>query len=191
MNTKKNFFEKLGKSLKELVRKFFVTLKKNPNYIPFVMLIASFLVYSLNLTYISNTTATVQGKGMGLFEFATMLFSILSMICVLNAFPKRQKPNYPMVALIIFLFAIIITSDVIYFTNVAATIEKLGDNIKPATLEEYLRTQNVLIAHIALTVITGVTVVLEPVFANLLKKINTSVELEETNVGNIELSDEE
>jgi hypothetical protein len=191
MNTKKNFFEKLGKSLKELVRKFFVTLKKNPNYIPFVMLIASFLVYSLNLTYISNTTATVQGKGMGLFEFATMLFSILSMICVLNAFPKRQKPNYPMVALIIFLFAIIITSDVIYFTNVAATIEKLGDNIKPATLEEYLRTQNVLIAHIALTVITGVTVVLEPVFAKLLKKINTSVELEETNVGNIELSDEE
>jgi hypothetical protein len=155
------------------------------------MLIASFLVYSLNLTYISNTTATVQGKGMGLFEFATMLFSILSMICVLNAFPKRQKPNYPMVALIIFLFAIIITSDVIYFTNVAATIEKLGDNIKPATLEEYLRTQNVLIAHIALTVITGVTVVLEPVFAKLLKKINTSVELEETNVGNIELSDEE
>ena len=188
---KNNFMEKLGKSFKEFVRKFFVSLKKNPNAIPFVMLIVSFLVYSLNLTYISNTTATVQGKGMGLCEFATMLFSILSMICVLNAFPKRQKPNYPMVALIIALFAVIIVCDSIYFSKIVATIEKLGDTIKPAQLEEYLRTESVIIAHIILTAVTGVTVILEPVFAKLLKKINTSVELEETNVGNIELVDEE
>jgi hypothetical protein len=51
--------------------------------------------------------------------------------------------------------------------------------------------QNVLTAHIVLVAITALTVVLEPVFAKLLKKINTSVELEETSIGNIELADEE
>ena len=48
-----------------------------------------------------------------------------------------------------------------------------------------------LYTHIALTAATVATVILEPLFAKLLKKINTSVELEETNVANIELAEEE
>ncbi len=191
MKNKNNFFAKLRPALKEAGRKFMVTLKKNPNYIPLAMLIASFLVYSLNLTYISNTTATVQGKGMGLCEFASMLFSILSMICILNAFPKRKKPNYAMVALLIVMFAVVIGADIIYCTRIVEIIARLGDKIKPKQMAEYLFTQRIVIAHIVLVAITGVTVVLEPLFAKLLKKVNTSVELEATNVGNIELADEE
>lgn len=191
MKNKNKFFGKLGSSLKEMRRKLIVTLKKNPNYIPLAMLLISFLVYSLNLTHISNTTATVQGKGMGLCEFASMLFSILSMICVLNAFPKRKKPNYAMVALIIVLFVIIICADIIYFTKIVEIIERLGNKIKPKQMAEYVLTQQTVIAHVVLVAITGVTVVLEPLFAKLLKKINTTVALEETNVGNIELADEE
>ena len=191
MKKKNNFFGKLRSSLKEAGRKFIVTLKKNPNYIPLAMLVVSFLVYSLNLTYISNTTATVQGKGMGLCEFASMLGSILSMICVLNAFPKRKKPNYAMVALIIVMFAVIIVSDVTYFSRIAETIARLGNKIKPKQLAEYQFTQGIVIAHIILVAITAVTVALEPLIAKLIKKINTTVDLEETNVGNIELADEE
>lgn len=191
MKNKNKFFGKLGSSLKEMRRKLIVTLKKNPNYIPLAMLLISFLVYSLNLTHISNTTATVQGKGMGLCEFASMLFSILSMICVLNAFPKRKKPNYAMVALIIVLFVVIICADIIYFTKIVEIIERLGNKIKPKQMAEYVLTQQTVIAHVVLVAITGVTVVLEPLFAKLLKKINTTVALEETNVGNIELADEE
>lgn len=181
----------LRNGMKEMARKFLVTLKKNPSMIPFVMLIISFLVYSLNLTYISNTTATIQGVGTGLCEFASMLFSILSMIAMLNAFPKRQKPNYLMVGLLIGMFAVIIACDAIYAAKITSTIAKLGSSIKPKQYAEYISTYTVVIVHIVFVAITAVTTVLEPLFAKLLKKINTSVEIEETNVGNIELAEEE
>ena len=64
-------------------------------------------------------------------------------------------------------------------------------SIKPKQLQEYLYTYGVIIAHIVLVAITGVITVLEPVFAKLLKKINTSVELEETNIASIDIVDEE
>ena len=191
MNKSKSIFNKFLSFISEFFRKFLVLLKKNPNYIPFVMLLVSFLVYSLNLTSVSNTTATVQGKGMGLCEFAAMLFSILSMIALLNAFPKRQKPNYPMVVLIIALFGIIIFADITYASRVYDALVELGDKIKPKQLEEYVKTYNMIYTHIALIAVTAVTVVLEPLFAKLLKKINTTVNLEETSIGDIELVDEE
>lgn len=174
-----------------MARKFLVALKKNPNMIPFSMLIISFVVYSLNLTYISNTTATMQGKGTGLCEFASMLFSILSMIAMLNAFPKRKKPNYLMVGLLLGMFAVIIACDIIYAAKIMATLTKLGSSIKPAQYTEYTLTYGVVLAHVVLVAITGVTTVLEPWFAKLVKKINTSVEIEATNVANIELAEEE
>lgn len=191
MNKSKSIFNKFLSFISEFFRKFLVLLKKNPNYIPFVMLLVSFLVYSLNLTNVSNTTATVQGKGMGLCEFAAMLFSILSMIALLNAFPKRQKPNYPMVVLIIALFGIIIFADITYASRIYDTLVELGDKIKPKQLEEYIKTYNMIYTHIALIAVTAVTVVLEPLLAKLLKKINTTVNLEETSIGEIELVDEE
>lgn len=191
MNNKGKFMLKLVSFFKNLGRKFLVTIKKNPNYIPFVMLLVSFFVYSLNLTSVSNTTATVQGKNMGLCEFAIMLFSILSMIAMLNAFPKRKKPNYPIVTLIIVLFAIIIFADFTYATKIYDAIVKLGDKIKPQQYEEYLKVYNMMYTHIVLVAITAVTVILEPLFAKLLKKINTNINIEETNVANIELADEE
>ena len=189
MEQKNTFFDKLLNSLKSFGRKCLITLKKNPQLIPLVMLLASFLVYSLNLTSVSDTTATVQGKGMGLCEFATMLFSILSMIAMLNAFPKRQKPNYPIVGVIIVLCAIIIVADYIYLDKVYVALwaEKVNLNYYDA----YLTTYNMLYIHMALVAVTAVTVVLEPLFAKLLKKIKIKIELEETNVANIELSEEE
>ena len=60
--------------LKERVRKFFVALKKNPQVVPLLALVASFLQFSLNLSQISNTTAKIQGPNMGLSAFVTMLF---------------------------------------------------------------------------------------------------------------------
>ena len=191
MKKNNNFFGKLLSALKEFGRKFLVTLKKNPNYIPLVMLFVSFLVYSLNLTNVSDTTATLQGKGMGLCEFATMLFSILSMIAMFNAFPKRKKPNYPIVVLIVVLCGIIIAADYIYVNKVYAAFVTLGDQINANYYEAYISTYNMLYIHIVLMAVTAVTVILEPLFAKLLKKINTSVEIEETNFANIELAEEE
>lgn len=188
---KTNLFSKLGATLKEAVRMFLVTLKKNPNLIPLSMLVVSFLVYSLNLTHVSNTTATVQGKGMGLCEFVIMLASLLSMIAMLNAFPKRQKPNYPIVALIIVLIVVVIVMDLIYNNCIVQAIVMYGDKIKPEQMAEYYLTYEIISINALLMGVTGVTVILEPLFAKLLKKIKTTVEIEETHVDNIDLSEDE
>lgn len=190
MKNKNKFLDKLLASLKELWRKFLVTLKKNPNAIPTIMLIISFLVYSLNLTAISDTTATIQGKGMGLCEFVTMLLSILSMIAILNAFPKRKKPNYPIVVLLLILCAIIIVADYFYVSTVYTyMLTHIIDN--PNFYQAYLTSYNMLYAHIALVAVTAVTIIIEPLIAKLFKKINTNIILEETNVADIELAEEE
>ncbi len=81
------------RGIKEFIRKFFVSLKRSPQTIALVALAAAFLVYSLNLTSIANTTARINSPNMGQCEFAAMLFSILAFVCFLRAFPKRQKPS--------------------------------------------------------------------------------------------------
>ena len=52
----------LGAYLKETVRRFIVSLKRSPQNIPMVMLLLSFVYFSLNLTYMSNTTAKIQHR---------------------------------------------------------------------------------------------------------------------------------
>jgi hypothetical protein len=110
---------------------------------------------------------------------------------MLNAFPKRKNPNYLMVGLLWGMFLVIIGTDIVYSTKITNTINKLGSSIKAKQLQEYLHTYGVIIAHIVLVAITGVITVLEPVFAKLLKKIKTSVEIEETNIASIDIVDEE
>lgn len=190
---KKTFFSKIWAYIKESARKFMVTLKRNPNYIPLAMLLISFVILSLNLTKISNTTATMNKMGMGLCAFISMLLSILSMVCMLNAFPKRQKPNKVMIALMLFLFAIIITADVIYCVKVYNGVYNDADAIK-ITLKNYfiIEAQNAFIMHIVMMSLTAITVVLEPLFAKLLKKVNTSVEVEDNGeIEEIDISGED
>ena len=83
----------------EFFRKFLVSLKRKPHMIPLVIMVLGFVYYSFNLTQISNTTALINGPHMGLTEFATMLFSTLSLVCFLNSFPHRKKTNIPMLVL--------------------------------------------------------------------------------------------
>ena len=191
MKNNKSFINKLLTGLKESGRKALISLKKNPNYIPFAALIVSFLIFSLNLSYVSETTNTIALPGMGLCEFAIMLFSILSMVCVLNAYPKRQKPNYAMIVILLVFSGIIIFADVFYSMKITQRLNNSSSPVKPDAYEIYVYTMQILITHAISTAITAVCVVLEPLFAKLLKKIKTNVELEVTSVGDIELADDE
>lgn len=190
---KKNVFSKIWGGLKERVRKFFVTLKRNPQYIPLSMLFISFVVLSFNLTKISNTTANMNKLGMGLCAFISMLFSILSMVCMLNAFPKRKKPNIPIIALMIVLFAVIIAVDAIYCVKLLRGITTDADAIKLTAKNLFIvEAYNALIVHIVLVAITAVLVLLEPLIAKLLKKINTSIDVADNGeIEVIDISDED
>ncbi len=166
----------------EFLRKFFVALKRKPSTIALVVLFIAFLYYSLNLTQISNTTAKIQGPGMGLCGFATMLFSMLSLVCFLNAFPRRKKPVYVMVVLMMLMFGVIIFCDVHYMGLIDAARFRAENPIVIDAGTLYIaNAYNMLYNHI---IILGVGIaltllLLTPVYNKLLGLINTSYTVED------------
>ncbi len=171
---------KTGSKMPEFLRKIFVALKRRPSTIALVVLLIAFFQYSLNLTHISDTTAKIQGPGMGLCGFATMLFSMLSLVCFLNAFPRRKKPVIAMVVLMLLMFAVILFCD-IYYSNLITTALTRAEN--PITLDAstvYIaQAYNVLQDHIIILGIGIALILLMPLYTKLLRKINTSVTVED------------
>ena len=183
--------KKTSGGFKDFVRKQLVTLKKNPQFIPLVMLLASFILYSFNLTNMSNTTAKIQGAGMGLCQFCMMLFCLLSMVCMLNSFPKRKKPNYPMIVLMFLMFALIIYCDIHYSNAIMAALTRAESPIVLDANTIYIaNAYNMLNTFIIMIGITAALVVTLPFYSKLLKKINTSVDVEDNgNMAQIEINE--
>ena len=172
--------KKKASSMPEFLRRFFVALKRQPSIIALVFLVIAFFQYSLNLTHISDTTAKIQGTGMGLCGFATMLFSMLSLVCFLNAFPKRKKPVIPMVILMFVMFAVIIFCDVRYSGLIMNALTREVNPIKLDASTVYIaQAYNVLQNHMVLEGIGVLLVLLMPVYTKLLRKINTSITVED------------
>lgn len=163
----------------ETLRKFVVSLKRKPQNIAMAALVVSFLVYSLNLTSISNTTAKIQGTGMGFAGFCTMLFSILSFVCFLNAFPYRKKANVPMLVLMFGMFAIVAGCDWYYLGVISRAITRAESPISPVDFPYVAKAQGVLHWHMALLGVTTLLVITLPVYRKALRKIKTSVDVED------------
>ena len=182
---------KFVKGIKESVRKVLVSLKRNPSVIPLVMALVAFIFYSFNLTSMSNSTAKIQGVGMGLSQFCIMLFSLLSLVCLLNAFPRRKKANVPMLVIMFVMFAIIIYCDLHYSNAIIAALNRAESPIVLNETTAYIaEAYNMLSTHVVLIGITAALVVLLPVYSKLLRKINTSVDVEDNgDRGEIELND--
>ncbi len=182
-----------GAWIKEKCRKFLVTLKRNPQYIPLLALTISFLVFSLNLTDISNTTAKIYGKHMGFSAFVSMLLSILSYVCMLSAFPKRKKPNWLMIALMYVMYIIVIIADAWYLGRIDYALTRPENPIVVTEATQYIYNAYYYIQmHIVTVIITMVCIALEPLFAKLFKKINTSVDVEDNGeLGSIDISEDE
>ena len=164
--------------MKEFFRKKMVGLKRKPQTIALVVLAVAFLYYSLNLTQISNTTAKIQGPGMGLAGFVTMLFSMLSLVCFMNAFPHRKKTNIPMLVLMFLMVGVIIYCDIYYGGRITNAITRADNPIDPTGVNSYITTaQNMLKVHMIILIIGAALTALLPVYAPLLKKVNTSIEV--------------
>ncbi len=171
---------KTGSKMPEFLRKFFVALKRRPSIIALVVLLIAFFQYSLNLTHISDTTAKIQGPGMGLCGFATMLFSMLSLVCFLNAFPRRKKPVIAMVVLMLVMFAVIIFCDVYYSGLITNALTRAENPITLDASTLYIaQAYNVLQDHIIILGVGIALIVLMPLYTKLLRKINTSVTVED------------
>ncbi|MBO2517054.1 MAG: hypothetical protein CW338_07280, partial [Clostridiales bacterium] len=121
---------RFGAALKERKRKILVSLKRKPQMIALIVLLIAFLQYSLQLTVISNTTAKLMLSGMGLCEFVIMLFSILGLVCFLNAFPHRKPVNKWMLGLTFVMFIIVICADIRYRATVVRATRDLDEQVK-------------------------------------------------------------
>lgn len=167
-------------AVKEFFRKQIVTLKRNPQNIPMAMLLISFVYYSLNLTNMSNTTAKIQGAGMGLCQFCIMLFSLLSIVSLMNAFPSRKKPVYPMVVLTFVMFGIMVYADIHYSNGILAALTR---EVSPIVLDVntiYIaNAYNMLRTFMILLAITAVLILTLPIYSKWIRKINTSVDVED------------
>lgn len=183
-----SFFKKIGASIKEFFRKKVVSLKRNPKLVPMVILLVGFVYYSLNITAISETTLQLQlpGKNMGLTAFAIMLLSLLCIVCLMNAFPRRKKVNIPMLVVGILMVGIVIYCDIHYADCIYGwwtSQERRFGYVSKA--------YNAINTHMYITIAGLAAVALMPVYTKLLGKINTRIDLEDNgNMDAIELSED-
>lgn len=175
-------------NFREFFRKKIVGLKRKPQMIPMIVLGIAFVLYSFNLTKISDTTARINFSGMGLTQFCTMLFSLLSFVCFMNAFPHRKKVNVPMLVLMFVMIGILAFCDVFYLMQIDRSLKENAANRQLAYIYQ---AKDMLYAHLVVLGVGTVLTILLPVIRKLLARINTNPELEEgTEMKGIVLSED-
>ena len=163
---------------KEFFRKRMVALKRKPQIIALLVLMAAYVYYSLNLSQIANTTALINGPHMGLAEFSTMLFSALALVTFLNAFPHRKKANVPMLVLTFLMIGVLIFCDYYYGGRITAALTREDSPISPTGKNAFVAVaQGVLRVHMILVIIGAALLALLPAYSPLIRKINTNVEV--------------
>ncbi len=159
-------------------RKVLVAFKRKPALVALIVLLAAFVFYSFYLTNVSHTTTRINKQPMGLLGFATMLVSVLAMVCFNNAYPRRKNTNYTMLFLALAMHILIIWFDGAYIGKI---IEALNDPVSQldVTKETYiLVTMDMLSIHRVIVGIGALLTVLVPVYGKILRKINTNVKIE-------------
>ena len=171
--------KKQGRGIKEFFRKFAVSLKRSPQNIPLVALLAAFFIYSLNLSSIANTTARINGANMGQCEFVAMLFSILAFVVFLRTFPRRQKANKVMLGLLFFMLAFLAFVDAVYMIRIIEATSREENRIIIDEASNFINVAYTVVSlHIAFIAATAVLLIFLPLYAKAIRKINTSIEVE-------------
>jgi len=165
-------------SEKNVLRKMLVSLKRKPALIAMFVLLAAFIVYTFNLTNISHTTSRINKPNMGLAEFASMLLSVLSMVCFMNAYPRRKEPVYIMLGLTLGMILIIVLCDFMYIGKIAEALNDSKSQLDTTKETYILATRSMLNVHWIILVVGAALSVLVPWYGKLLRKINTNVKIE-------------
>jgi hypothetical protein len=179
--------------MNEFVRKRLVGLKRKPQNIPLFCLILSFVYYSFNLTTLSDTTAYVQGNNMGLTGFAIMLFSVLMIVCCMNAFPYRKPAHKPMLLLLCAMLVLVIFCEVYYVGLISSALTREVNPIEITdSLTYILKARSIAKTHVVLLVLSAVAVIALPVYSKWIRSINTSIEVEGNGeMGKIDIGGED
>ena len=179
-------------------RKIMVTLKYRTNIVPMVVMLVGFLVFSLQITSVSETTLYIGKDNMGLFMFASYLFSILAMVTLLNSFPRREKPRIVFIILTLAMIVAVMVMDVLYIGKINAKFAELGEegfaklieNGRDAIVADMYGARTATIVNIVFEAVCALLIAFLPVIKKLLMKINTRVVFDENaNISDIDLSE--
>ena len=105
-----------------------------------------------------------------------MLLSILVIVCCLNAFPYRKKPNIPMMAAMFVMITILLACDVYFRSWIIDATTRAKDTrawngaMRSAAFSVML--------HAVITLLAGVLAALVPVLRKWFRHFDTSVALE-------------
>ncbi len=172
--------KKIGAGIKEWGRKQIVSLKRSPQRIPLIITVICSVLWLIWLFTFSRASYSLQGVDyLGLIVFATTLLSILILPLFLNAFPKRKKPNVVFIALVFIFIAVMIVLDVMYYNKIY-TFLFIEESQSTTWIESrpYISSSlNLAIVHIIILAVSALSLALMPLYAPLIKKINTSKEV--------------
>lgn len=188
------FFRKVWAWIKEFLRKQVVGLKRQPSKIVLIFIGLCLVVYTFNMTAISNTTERVNGERMGLMAFITTLLSILIVVAAMNAYPKRKPTRISMLVITFAMIAIMILCDIGYYLAIEKALNRPVEPLQITEATMYiLKAQSILITHIVFLAITSVIIICLPLIKRLLMKINTNIIIEEQklNVEELELAEDD
>ena len=190
----------------KFLRKIIVTLKYRPKILPIIVLVIGFVLLSLNLANVSETTLYINRTNMGLYIFVSYLLSVLSLVCLINAFPNREKPKIAFIVLAFVLLATAAAMDALYISTVATKLSELQTTTNDAGVtlwdalldsgsnrpDQMLSAKAWVTVHMVFECVGIVLVALLPVIKKLMRKINTRVVIEENEgIANIDLSEDD
>ncbi len=187
---------KLSQKFNNFGRKIIIKLKYHPNVLPMLVMIIGFVVFSLNLTNVSETTLAIGKKHMGLFCFVSYLLSILSMVCLLNSFPRREKVKIPFIVLTVIMMTVIIVTNVLYLGRIAEFYKDVADPSKKLNpnAERLAQIASANVTFIVNIIFEGVALLLLaalPLIKKALGKVNTRVQISENeNISSIDISND-
>lgn len=127
---------------------------------------------------------------MGQCEFVAMLLSILSFVCFMRTFPKRQKPNKIMFSLLYLMLGVMVFVDGVYLFRINQALTRAISPIRKSA--DISSAQTTVIMHIVFVAVCAVLLITLPLYAKALKKINTSIDVEGNGeMGAIDISGED
>jgi hypothetical protein len=181
----------------EWFRKQIVALKRRPSNIPFFVQAVILVVFSFNLTPIAETAGFAGIPYMALYSFVVFLASILIMVIFINAFPKRQKVKKAMIVLLFITMVLIILFGTLFALSIDIPFTREENRLDYETISEdnkasIVTARSIIQIVLILQAVNILLLATLPLYSKLIKKINTTVKLNEgPTLSVVEHADEE
>ena len=186
---------KKGGKVKEWFRKKVVALKRKPHTIALFVLAVTTIYFMLSLfklSYALSTCDDIYVKASGICQFVVTLLSLLVLVSMLNAFPKRKKPNIFFIVRVFLMLAVMVACDVVIYIETAYIFDP-SISVSVDDISKIQPARPLLIGHMVLLGVSAVVFALLPVYKRLINKINTKVQLEsatENMQGSIDIQED-